>query len=686
MEDDQHETPDVRNNNNNNDSKRSVTFVDGNGSTTSDFVRLETEQQSHRSRRRPLSPLMAPPIILSSIVCQLTTEPEDAKVRTNNVSAFVTLLKALFGVSLLSSPRVLGETGLVLGTIVYSCILLACVGSCWCLLQARAQIVRMAEDAAAAQEEEEQVMSSYCPPPSNNNSNNDAHANEDPSMPPRPSLLDARSVSSVSSSTSSSSINAITYGDLGRTLLGTRPSTVINFLIVSLHILFGAGLIATSMHQVAIVLGWEDDYATSSDSAAAATTDDDNNDDGVYATDEQGVFLYGRVILALILFPIISLVLQFRNISDLFYVCLAGLVIFVVGCIGTMVPTSTAFGDMEGDGSTSQTTAQMLWNVPDDAFAWKWSGIPNFVASTLCAMEGINLALPIANHYLAHAPMVVAEDGTSHAAATMRSPIPVVTAAVSFFGVISLIVAYFGFLSGLGGGSSDDARNEEDGDDGEETTQECAAVAHCLDSDILEVVHRLSLAVSLILTLPIILYPSLELLERWAEERYKQLKTGKTSSNRVLVKDSWSGYVWGTPSDSQRLRLNVEEKLFGRDPYFPGLHRHWRFRLSHAAAVCLFAIVDRRWERWLVLYKGTGLSIACFLLPVILFVRAYSLGAVLQQPLLVAALTGLMALGLINLVLVILSVFTEHNFLPDEIHEHPMHHHHSADESGDGDM
>eukprot|EP00978_Attheya_sp_CCMP212_P014880 scaffold38183_cov57-Attheya_sp.AAC.1 len=44
-----------------------------------------------------------------------------------NVTAFVivTLLQALFGVSLLSSLRVLGETGLVMGTLVYSAIVLA---------------------------------------------------------------------------------------------------------------------------------------------------------------------------------------------------------------------------------------------------------------------------------------------------------------------------------------------------------------------------------------------------------------------------------------------------------------------------------------------------------------------------------------------------------------------------------
>ena len=122
--------------------------------------------------------------------------------------------------------------------------------------------------------------------------------------------------------------------------------------------------------------------------------------------------------------------------------------------------------------------------------------------------------------------------------------------------------------------------------------------------------------------------------------------------------------------------------MFGTEPFFPFLHRHWRYRLSHAAAVCLLAVVERNLERALVLFKGIGLSAACFLLPVILFVRASSVAVVLQRPMLVSALIGLMTLGLVNVVLVILSVFTDHNFLPEEIHDHPPNHdhHHSQDE------
>lgn len=583
------------------------------------------------------------------------TAPKDehsAKHQSSNVTAFVTLLKALFGVSLLSSPRVLGETGLVLGTLVYSWLVLACVGSCWCLLQARAKVTEVAAEAAAVE----------------------AAAAEEAQDSKRPSLESAFS----SKGPPRSHAQAITYGDLGRTLLGPKPSVLINFLIVSLHICFGAGLVATSIHQVAVVLGWEEDSS---------------QEDG----SSYEVWLAGRALLAAAFFPFIAILLQFRNIKDLFAICLAGIVVFVVGVIGTMIYSTLlvdkdedgdggvdgdgdAGGDGDGDGygdGYGNGYGTSRWNIPSDAFEWKFSGIPNFVASTLCAMEGINLALPIANQWYLIKKV-------RHSSSTERSPAPVVMASVACFGVITLLVAYFGYLSGLGRGSGTQNEYEEEKEEGEDERETCAFVAHCMNSVWLERIHRLSMTAALILTLPIILYPSLELLERWVEERQFQLMTGRTSSNRKLG-NTWNGFVSGPASESFRQQLLAEEKILGKHGILPFVHRRWRLRLAHAAAVCLIAIVDRPWERVLVLFKGIGLSIACFLLPVVLFVKAHSLAVVLQQPALAAALGGLMSLGAVNVVLVILSVFTKHNFLPPEVlHDDPLGHHHHSQDSHDG--
>lgn len=570
-------------------------------------------------------------------------DEHSAKHQTSNVTAFVTLLKALFGVSLLSSPRVLGETGLVLGTVVYSWLVLACVGSCWCLLQARAKVTEVAAQAAAVE----------------------AAAAAEVQDSKRPSLESAFS----SQGPPRNHAEAITYGDLGRTLLGPKPSVLINFLIVSLHICFGAGLVATSIHQVAVVLGWEEDSS---------------QEDG----SSYEVWLAGRAILAAAFFPFIAMLLQFRNIKDLFAICLAGIVVFAVGVIGTMIYSTlladkdedgdgSVDGDGDADGDDGGYGYTSRWNIPSDAFEWKFSGIPNFVASTLCAMEGINLALPIANQWY----LIKKVRNNS---STERSPAPVVMASVACFGVITLLVAYFGYLSGLGGSSgSNYYENDEEQEEGEAERAECAFVAHCMNSVLLERIHRLSMTAALILTLPIILYPSLELLERWVEERQFQLMTGRTSSNREIG-STWNGFVSGPATESFRQKLLAEENILGKHGILPFVHRRWRLRLAHAAAVCLIAIVDRPWERVLVLFKGIGLSIACFLLPVVLFVKAHSLAAVLQQPALTAALGGLMSLGAVNVVLVILSVFTKHNFLPPEVlHDDPLGHHHHSQDSHD---
>ncbi|CAB9525561.1 expressed unknown protein [Seminavis robusta] len=559
------------------------------------------------------------------------------KVQSSNITAFVTLLKALFGVSLLSSPRVLGETGLVLGVLVYSLIVTACMGSCWCLLQARDKVA---------------TASSSSP--------------ETSTTATRPSLLTATS-SSISATTTLSA-NAITYGDLGLSLLGVKQSVMINFLIVSLHICFGAGLVSSSMHQIAIVLGWDivdDQYSDSQ----YENNNDSQEEEGEEEEEQQdAVWMAGRWILAAILFPLISALLQFRNIKGLFWVCFAGLLVFLVGCVGTMV-YSTILVDNDGDGS-------LIWDLPDDAFVFKWGGIPDFVASTLCAMEGINLALPIANSYLASATLKSENKNYQSASAEIpkKSLISVVTSAIGAFGAMTLLISIFGYSSGLGGGEGTKYDKGSDDDNAD-----CRTVAYCLDSELLSNVHRLSLAAALILTLPIILYPSLEMIEKWAEERHRQLKHGKTSSGQT-VGSSWNGFVFQKPPETLQRKLQIEEFLFGTEPYFPGLHRHWRYRIAHASAVCLLAIADRPWNRALVLYKGVGLSIACFVLPVMLYIRASTLPVILAQPGLAAALAGLTTLGLVNLVLVFLSVFTEHNYLPTELHEGPPGPHHGEEE------
>jgi hypothetical protein len=565
----------------------------------------------------------------------------------SHVSAFVTLLKAMFGVSLLSSPHVIGETGLILGTLAYVIIISACTFACYLILKARAAV-------EAALNAQQQLV--------------------------KPSLLHNATIAKNATRRSST----ITYGVLGKELLGPKASVVLVFLVVTLHLCFGAGMLAASSHQLAVGLGWQQD--------------DDYN---------QIPKPLDRLLRACLLFPIVSTVLQFRNRFELFLLCSAGLLVYLFGCVGSMVYaavllTYTSSEDQQNDDGSSQgNTAQ--GNSPNDMWEFKWSGIPHFVASTMCAIEGINLALPTANTMCQQQQQ---QQQQQHSATNEKSnspdnvetidAIPVVSAVIVSYGILTLLIAWIGYLGGLGGG--------EGTPHGEDA---CEQISYCLDSNGLTKIHQFSLGVALLLTLPIILYPSIEMLEIWADEREVQLQTGRTSSDRSIA-SGWNGFAVGGVA----LRQSAEPPLIEHDPDgheststatgAPQLGRlwlpkHWKLRLVHAVSICILAVLKRSFESSFALLKGLGLSFVGFMLPCIFFVQAHKYhtishggeivknnnllsggGGGISLPLKVA-LICLVALGFFNIILVYVSVFTDHNFMP----EHELHHPHEAENKDD---
>ena len=137
---------------------------------------------------------------------------------------------------------------------------------------------------------------------------------------------------------------------------------------------------------------------------------------------------------------------------------------------------------------------------------WKFRGLPEFVASTMCAVEGINLALPTANNL--HNPQ--------------QSAFPVVSAVVICYGVLTLSVAWIGYLGGLGGG-----KGTVHGEDS------CPFVHECLPTELLSQIYQVSLGIALLFTMPIILYPSLEMLQLWADDR--QREWCENSNNNIKI-------------------------------------------------------------------------------------------------------------------------------------------------------
>jgi len=84
----------------------------------------------------------------------------------------------------------------------------------------------------------------------------------------------------------------------------------------------------------------------------------------------------------------------------------------------------------------------------------------------------------------------------------------IVVGAVFLYGLVTLVVSWVGLAGGLGGGIG--TMHGEDG---------CRDVTYCFDSSAVRFVYMLSLGVALILTLPVILFPSTQMLEIWLDER-----------------------------------------------------------------------------------------------------------------------------------------------------------------------
>jgi len=184
-----------------------------------------------------------------------------------------------------------------------------------------------------------------------------------------------------------------------------------------------------------------------------------------------------------------------------------GLVTYAFGCVGSMLYTALVLTD-----------GHPFLDHPDDMWKTKWSGIPTYVATTIYCIEGINLALPTVSsiegtqRWGAGVGMMRQRSSNLSGSSGGRDKpdlsVFIVVGAVFLYGMVTLVVSWIGLAGGLGGGIG--TMHGEDG---------CWDVTYCLNSSAVRFVYMLSLGVALVLTLPVILYPSTEMLEVWLDER-----------------------------------------------------------------------------------------------------------------------------------------------------------------------
>ena len=338
----------------------------------------------------------------------------------------------------------------------------------------------------------------------------------------------------------SKQVRLVTYGDVAKYLAGPTFAQLMIFTIVSVHLMFASGMLHIAIENLCYIAGWDrlgfsytdvmytgDDYypnyygsmrrhLESESNDHSGSKSNDNSHSGSHSQDNrvwqsinieeaeeeyakwEGPDFIGRLAMASLLFPIIHGLLQIPSLKELATISTMGLVTYALGCVGSMMYSAVVLSDF-----------QPFMDRPDDLLQFKWSGIPTYVATTIYAIEGINLALPTVNTLEGsdRAGNFLKKKGEKEGDKT-NSSIKMVVTAVFCYGCVTLFVSWMGLAGGLGGGIG--TIHEQEG---------CRDVTYCLNSVKVQYVYMLSLGVALVLTLPVILYPSTEMLEIWLDER-----------------------------------------------------------------------------------------------------------------------------------------------------------------------
>ncbi|KAL7538518.1 hypothetical protein ACHAXR_010949 [Thalassiosira sp. AJA248-18] len=534
----------------------------------------------------------------------------------------------------------------------------------------------------------------------------------------------------------SSQVRLVTYGDVAKYLAGKKASFFIVFTIVTVHLMFASGMVHLAVENLCYVVGWErlgwsyvEEYVEEGDDDRRRTMlmrrlgpsedeNDDNNasrssDEEEYYLEWKGPDFVGRLAMASLLFPIIHGLLQIPNLTDLATISTFGLITYAFGCIGSMLYTALVLTD-----------GHPFLDHPDDMWKTKWSGIPTYVATTIYCIEGINLALPTvssiegAQRWGGGGLMRKGcKDGSGSSSSKKESEsrdlsVFIVVGAVFLYGMVTLVVSWIGLAGGLGGGIG--TIHGEDG---------CWDVTYCLNSSAVRFVYMLSLGIALVLTLPVILYPSTEMLEVWLDERSDERRRKMEAASMMSRQRESNGAFWLRqksllPDDetvctvksdfSPRSSLGIiemgelscstsageyvaPEVNPSRSPEPSPMHdnesfvtstnatgsettklkakrklKYWKLRMFLAFIICIIGTIEGSFPSVLKaaeVIRGVGLSIAGLIFPPLLYMSA--VGGNFSVPM-AAAMALLIGLGLFNIVLVLMSAFGSRDFIVEE--------------------
>lgn len=442
--------------------------------------------------------------------------------------------------------------------------------------------------------------------------------------------------------------------------------------IISLHVLFTAGLVIVICENMSpILLFLLRDY-----------THGDANQETTEQEAEAEAEDRDRIIMTVILLPTISLLLQIPWLQDMWIISALGLFVYGAGVIGStlysailtiresleeegggdgdegvlFLPTEN-YDNEENDMSSHSSLLSTSLSIPNDLWEWKWNGIPTFVGSAVYALEGINLSLP-----------------TAHSMDDPHKAKLVVCTAVASYGLLTLSFASMGYAGGLGG--SPGANHD--------SAEECDVVTNCIVPEELRTVIRVAL--SLALTIPIMLYPATEMLEvalmDWKQRYWQgkedggivkdnQDKNGRQRKNRVIAtqislplwrrssssssskddddaiqdtsgfpqsgrpgylvdfyEDSVEGYgatehdARGDNKKVQRIEVDTSDMSSGPQDAHHLHQKSWKLRVFLSLLVVFMGTTTKSFTLFSAFVGAVGLTFAGFILPPILYVAA----------------------------------------------------------------
>jgi hypothetical protein len=199
------------------------------------------------------------------------------------------------------------------------------------------------------------------------------------------------------------------------------------------------------------------------------------------------------------------------------------------------------------------------------------------------------------------------------------------------YGLATLVFGAVGYAGGLGGGEGTG-----------KTPDECDVVTNCITPQSLQLTIQIALSIAMLLSIPVMIYPSTEMLEVMLADR-KEKRLAKHKAEELVVElrgtDTSNGHVSRTslidPTEGTTkaedpysheitygTNTNQKDGLLLDRVFEFSQGKSWKLRVFLAVLVVTMGTVTKSFTHFSGFVGAVGLSFAGFLLPPFLYLRA----------------------------------------------------------------